>query len=227
MNRSLTCLVLAAAAAIPTQAAITSAASRLALGANDNLNWNSAGPEFVYLGNSFNVNTFDGVTVNVSAGANMERTDQGSSWFGNFGAAEALLWTGFENYGPLTLNPTSLIAGGGAQIQTSGYGAFTALIEAYGPGNTFLGSYSVNGMSTEDEDDSAIFLGLYSDSFDIDKLVFSITAADDLAFADFAIDDVDLITGNQAVPEVQTYAMMLGMGLIGAQALRRRLALRK
>lgn len=224
---SLSCLILAALAAIPSHAAITGVSTRPALSGNEYIDWGTAGPEFSYLGSSFGVFASGGMPVLVSAPVSitgMERVDEGSSWFGNFGLGDELLWTGLGHYGPITLDPLALVRGVGAQIQLDDYTSFTARIEAFAVGGASLGVFDLGGLSTGAEDNSAIFIGLLSDLYDIDKVEFSIlSTAGDPALRDFAINQVDLLTreGNP-VPEVQTYATFLGFGLMGLEALRRR-----
>jgi hypothetical protein len=48
----------------------------------------------------------------------------------------------------------------------------------------------VSGNSTETQDNSAIFLGVLSDTFDIAWLTFSIS---DSALPDFAVNQLDLV----------------------------------
>ncbi len=115
-------------------------------------------------------------------------------WGGNFASGDILVWTNAPGQGPLTLSFDSPIVGAGAQIQANFFGAFTAQIEAFN-GNTSLGSFTEDGVSTPSGDNSAIFIGLKDlDGANVTSIVFSLTAAvaDPM---DFAINKLSLDTG--------------------------------
>jgi len=66
--------------------------------------------------------------------------------------------TGFDSL-RVTQGFSSPIAGFGDRIQSATFGAFTARIEAFNAANVSLGVFTVNGNSTDDNDNSAVFLG--------------------------------------------------------------------
>jgi MYXO-CTERM domain-containing protein len=145
---------------------------------NGTINWSSAGPNFGVLGNPITVpvSGIPGLQAVVSqASGLMERRDQGTGFPGNFGPGEPLLFT--NNGGPVTLNFNNPVQGFGSQIQSGLYGAFTAQIQAFDSSNTLLGSFTENGASNGNGDDSAIFIGVLSTATDISKVIMSLTTA--------------------------------------------------
>jgi len=109
--------------------------------------------------------------------------------------------------------------GAGAQIQRDLLGSFTGTIEAYDSGNVLLGSFNLKGESNHGADNSAIFMGILSDSTDIKKIVYRT----DGGAQDFAINQLDLVPGTEkhVIPEPATMTLM-GAGLLGLLAARRR-----
>lgn len=131
-------------------------------------------------------------------------------WNGNFAPGAGILWS--AGSGPMTLSFSQGLSGAGVQIQADAYGPFTATIDAY-DGAALLGSFSENGNSTSNGDNSAIFIGLNDLSgANITSIVL------DTSSHDFSINEVSL---NGAVPEPSSLALLAG-GLFGLRGLRRR-----
>lgn len=211
LNLLLSCALLSVIGAT-ANAATSLVTTRLALGGNDFIDWADAGPEFQALGSSFSIMSDDGMNVTVN-GNTMERRNQPSGWNGNFSSGDALVMEWIAG-NAISINPQNLISGAGANIQANLWDGFVARIEAFDSSNTSLGFFDVNGFSTPNNDGSAIFIGIESDSANIDRIQFSV-----LAEVGFAINQVDLVTdGTNPVPEPS--AIFGGLAL-GALALRR------
>jgi uncharacterized repeat protein (TIGR02543 family) len=175
---------------------ITSQSSQ---GANDSLNWSQLGADGTVLPASLNVQTANGTQVTVPlTGANSVVSvvcgNNPCSWTGGkgFAAADSLLWTsdaGNGGNGPVVLNFTSNVAGGGALIQADGPGQFTVQVQAYN-GSTLLGSFNVNS----DANGAATYIGVLDQTGpNITSLVFSITSCvTGSVCSDFGIDTISV-----------------------------------
>ena len=110
----------------------------------------------------------------------------------------------------MTFTLASPITGAGLNVQADAYGAFTAKIEAFAGGSS-LGSFTVNGFSSNAADGSAPFLGFRSSSANVTSFTVSMTASlgDPNAFA---VNAASFVT---AVPEPSTYAAFAALGLVG------------
>lgn len=185
--------------------------SRSALGGTDFIDWADAGASFTQVTNPFAINSNGGLNVNVSkpSPGPFERRDEGNGWAGNFAPGDALMWTN-DTAGPMSLSFSSLVFGGGAQIQQDSYGAFTAVISAYDSGGNLLASFTLAGNGTSGEDNSAIFIGILDTVADISRIEIGMFQSDE----DFAINQFDLVGFATGVPEPGVLGMF-GAGLAG------------
>lgn len=213
MNRLRTFLVSAIVLAMVASAhALTFVTSRTALGGNDYVDWGVLGPTFTVVSNPFAISSNGGLDMTVSkpTHGHFGRRDQWDGWWGNFSPGDHLIWTRYQ-VGPMVIVFDTPVLGAGAQIQPNLYGDFIGMIAAYDSAGNLLGSFSLDGVSTDGNDGSAIFLGVLDSSATIKKLVFDV----DDSTIDFAINRLDLVTqgGGPVIPEPGTLVLMSIGGL--------------
>jgi hypothetical protein len=200
--------ILAIVGANEARAGATLVTSRAALLPNDSIDWGQLGPDSTSLTSSQAVTSAHGLgsTVSTDDLSGLLRVDEGNSWTGNFTVGDHLINNnGFSEFA-MTIAFAVPISGAGAQIQLDKRGPFTATIEAFS-GNTSLGLFTEDGLSTTAEDGSAIFLGVLDTTTPITSIVFGIENPP--AFAgDFAINTVSLNTAI-AVPEPSSIVLAL------------------
>lgn len=100
-------------------------------------------------------------------------------------------------------------------------GLFDATIEVYDVLNNPLATFPIQGDSNNNQDNSAVFIGVLADSAIIDHIVLFTedrTSAQD----DFAINQLDLRTTPAAVPG-PAGLVMVGLGLLALGVAGRRL----
>ncbi len=157
-------------------------------------------------------------TVSTSNGTNLERRDQSSDWGGNFAPGDHLIWNQ-DAQGDIVVNFGMGVFGVGAQVQTDFFGAFTGTISAFGSTGNLLGSFMFNGNSTSDADNSAVFAGILDTTPDIFSVSFS--ATDQFGSVGFAINQLDIVTGTQGVPESGATLPLLGLGIVALGFMRK------
>jgi hypothetical protein len=228
-------VLLFSAAGTSVRADITFVSSRSALGGTDQVDWGALGPVFNFAPNPFTVMSSGGVSVTGSKPTvpdpllNMfqRRDEQPTEWFGNFAIGDKLLWTQTSG-GPLTLKFDVGVNAAGTQIQPDFFAnsPFTAQIDALDAAGNVLASFTASGLSNHNEDNSALFLGVHSDQFDIFGVRFSLVPA--AGPQDFAINGLSFnaTPSGTGVPEPGSLALLgLGvLGLAGWRARRQRLA---
>jgi hypothetical protein len=202
-----------------------SVSSRPALGGNDYVNWASTGNEYDYLGASFGASSTHGLGLAVSganASANgFERATQGSSWMGNFGEGDELLWTGFaQDEQVISIAFGRPVFGAGAQIQNDFPGDFRAWLKAYDAGDNLIYSDTFPGVSTLDGGNTAIFIGALDTVESISRLVFGVEGSGSLA-----INRLDILQ-TPSIPDAGGLGLLLVATLGGLHWWRRGAAVR-
>ncbi len=207
---------------------------RAALGGNDQVNWATLGPvtpplPFKILPNSIAATSQAGLNLTVtippatSPGITplllFQTTATGTPT--NFASGDFVLFTGLlpgqfpspGNPGPITISFDTPVAGAGAQIAVDDTTQFIASIAAFDSSHQLLGTFSVPGTSSLALDNSAIFLGVLSDTPNISQVVFS------SSISDRALGINTLSINSTAVPEPgSVLALSLaGVGLLAAR----------
>jgi hypothetical protein len=201
--------VLLTTAPLASASGVTCRVGNGCLNGDDFYDWTANyGPPFSNIPNNSTATSFFGfeATVNFAGGGDGQRRDQGNGWGGNFTPGDELLWTNSPGQGPLTITFDQIVMGVGANIQADFFGDFTALIQAFDVNGNLIDSFSENGTSNGNGDGSAIFIGLTNEP-GIKSVEFSITSCA-LDCADFAINQLDTLTGNEGVPEPATLVLM-------------------
>ncbi len=221
------CAALLLGAALAPSAQASFVGSRVALAGNDSINWGQLGASEAGVASPAAVNSVGGATATVSnsGGAMMRFDDDGSAFAGNFALGDQLL-SNFMAAGTLTIDFLNPVAKVGAQLMSFDYGAFTGVIEVFDSANLLLESYAIEGLSSDAQDNSALFLGVSRNAADIDRVSFSVrgTAQGNL---DFALNRVDFNqdggtgTGPTPVPEPSSSAL-LGAALLAFYGSRRK-----
>lgn len=180
--------------------ALTLITQRTNLGGNDQIDWSSLGSAtpFNILSNSFSATSQRGLGLNIeiprdsTPGITPPLVFQTlpppppTNIATNFASGDFVLFTGFNpvsfpaigNPGPLTITFEQPVLGAGTQIATDDAVNFTAFISAYDNTNTLLGTFQAEGTSSLALDNSALFLGVKSDTPNISKLVVSTSISD-------------------------------------------------
>lgn len=183
--------------------------SRADLAGADTIDWGPLGGNGAMVPNPFNIVSIGGNSVLGSKPfENFRRLDQGNGVSGNFAFGDRLLFT--DTNGPLTLDFPKPVLAAGTQIQRSVFGPFTATIEALDTNGNVLASFSVDGVSNSNQDNSAIFIGIRATNGDVfDKLRVHVPGFGDFAFL---VNQVDFTV----VPEPSGWvlALMGGAGML-------------
>lgn len=200
-------VAVAALAAATLQASATLVTTRVALSANDFVEWGQLGAEDVSpLVTPASITSNLGVNGSASnAGGDLYRFDEGGLWGGNFAVGAELIGTLLEP-GPIVVDFAIGLSKVGAQIQAADYGAFGGIISVFGSAANLLETYTVNGMSNGNADDSAIFIGVSRLTADIFRVEFNVSGTPNM---DFAINRLDLSVDGvvNGVPEPASWAL--------------------
>jgi hypothetical protein len=207
--------------------AVSLVTGRTQLGADDQLDWSSLGPAqpFNILPNTFTATSTKGagITVVIPAPSTPGITPPlvfqtalpPAGIPTNFAPGDFVLLTGLTpgafpslgNPGPLNITFSTPVFGSGTQIAVDDITSFVATISAYNSQNQLLGKFSQNGTSSLALDNSALFLGVVSETPDISRLEFS-TSVSDRAFG---IDNLSIKTATVPEPDPSLEYVSAGM----------------
>lgn len=187
-------------AAMPAQAAVTLVTNRATLAGDDFIDWGSValvppltpGPG-IDVGNPVNVTTDGGIGVVVSktTTGTFKRGDLGNPFGGNFAPADELLFN--DQTTPMIFEFGVLLSGFGTQIMNNAsLGPFIARIRAFDSGGASLGSFDVSGTTTLNPNNSAVFIGVRSDTPDIAKVELEIVSPTGGSFPGFFVNRVEI-----------------------------------
>lgn len=201
----------------PSEASVILVTSRAALGGDDFIDWGQLGPDHTLVPNPSAIVSNSGFitgTVGRENQGDLQRRNENppasGGWNGNFAPADRLIWTN-NTAGAMLIDFDSSVAGLGAQIQMDRLlGLFDATIEVYDVLNNLLATFTIQGDSNSNKDNSAIFIGVLADSAIIDHIVLFTNLARTDGRDDFAINQLDL---RIAVPGPAAL-VMVGLGLL-------------
>lgn len=209
--------------------------SRSDLGSNDLLDWSSLGTvaappvDFTeVLPSSFSAPSSQGLGVNVAFPT--PETDitqpfvfqtQSSGLETAFADGDFILFSGFNpeffpapgNPGPLTITFDEPVFGAGTQIAVAQIPNFIASISAFDGEGSLLGNFDLPGTSSLDLDNSAVFLGVSSDTANIKQLVFNTSIANGA----FGINTLSIVAVDVPEPGSILTLSLLGLGLLGVK----------
>jgi hypothetical protein len=215
MNRlAWSALVAVFSTASPCLGVVTQVYSRVQLSGNDTIDWaqfpeGPVGQHSVGVGALGTRVSLTSVTTPEPVAGMVRYTQAGSppwAWSGNFASGDAVL----VEANTLTASMdmwffAAPVRGFGLQIADALGGPYTATVRVYGDGEVPLGTFSVNGLSTSGNDDSAAFLGAMSDSFDIRRVVWSTSSN-----AGFGVNRLDVIVPAPTVSGLVALALATG-----------------
>jgi hypothetical protein len=196
--------------------ALTLIENRNALLSNDQIEWSSLGkllnpfaPNFEdFLPNTFSAQSSNGLGLTVeipSADGDITAPfvfQNNPPVQTNFGAGDFLLFTGFSptviptgNSNPITIVFNEKIKAVGTQIAASGSENidYEIFLSVFDEANNLLGTFSLPGISSGNRDNSAVFLGVKSDTVNIKSVVIRTSSPE----RGLGINTVSIVTVNE------------------------------
>jgi hypothetical protein len=221
--------------------ALTLVTNRGALAGSDRLDWSSLGKVFdpfapdpsAFLPNSFSAVSVGNLPLNVSIPPSslpgvtppfvFQTSFPPNGIPTNYADGDFILLGGLQpgafpapgNGGPIAIAFDTPVAGAGTQIAVDDTPAFTAFVEAFDSNNRSLGRFSAPGTSSTALDNSALFLGVRSETPNISRVVYS-TSVTNRAIAINALS-LSSASASVSVPEP---SFVLGFLLVGALGIR-------
>ncbi len=189
-------IVAVAGSVLPAFAGITQVTSPSNLLANSTVSIGSLGSSGTIVGSGSSAATSSGTSVTFTSSTSLYSMEQGVNWSGNFSAGDDLLYSWGNT--SITINPSELVQGAGLQIQSGTLGTYYAQLSAIDSSGNTLGSVTGSGTSTTAGDGSALYLGLLSNAYDIDKLVVQLLSPTP-KLGKFSIGNIGLVEGAYSV----------------------------
>ena len=189
-------IIAVAGGLLPAFAGITQVTSPSNLLANSTVSIGSLGPSGTIVASGSSATTSSGTSVTFTASTSLYRMEQGGNWSGNFSPGDDLLYSWGNT--SITIDPRDLVQGAGLQIQSGSIGTYYAQLSAIDSSGNTLGSVTGTGTSTTAGDGSALYLGLTSNAYDIDKLVVQLLSPTP-KLGKFSIGNIGLVEGAYGV----------------------------
>lgn len=197
INKPLAVAAIAVAGGVlPTLAGISQVTSPSNLLANSTVSIGSLGSSGTIIASGSTATTSSGTSVTFTSTTSLFSMEQGVNWSGNFSYGDDLLYSWGNT--SITIDPSQLVQGAGLQIQSSSLGTYYAQLSAVDSSGITLGSVTGTGSSTTAGDGSALYLGLLSNAYDIDKLVVQLLSPTP-KLGKFSIGNIGLVEGAYGV----------------------------
>jgi hypothetical protein len=193
LSKTFAAAILAVAGSIlPAFAGITQVTSPSSLLANSTVSIGSLGSSGTIVASGSTATTSSGTSATFTASRSFYSMEQSLDWNGNFSPGDDLLYSWGNT--SITINPSELVQGAGLQIQSGTLGTYYAQLSALDSSGNTLGSITGTGTSTTAADGSALYLGLVSNGFDIDKIVVQLLSPTP-KLGKFSIGNIGLVEG--------------------------------